>query len=192
MALIHVDADLQPGKLDLLAAWLPTQDWAGPGTLTRVATFRFDDPAGQVGIETWLVRVGDTLSHVPLTYRGAPLDGGALVGEMEHSVLGHRWVYDAATDPVYLDVVRQVIVAGAGEAELTAPDGTALPRAAGAASARGSGVPDGSAAGPIVVLRRIGEQVPAGVGTLVATWAGRPSPAVLVVLDDAGRPRPAR
>ena len=41
--------------------------------------------------------------QVPLTYRGAPLEGGqhALVGTMEHSVLGRRWVYDGPHDPVY-------------------------------------------------------------------------------------------
>ena len=49
-----------------------------------------------------LVRVGDGPTHqVPLTYRGAPLDGGDgwLVGTAEHSVLGRRWVYDARGTP---------------------------------------------------------------------------------------------
>lgn len=39
---------------------------------------------------------------VPLTYRGAPLDGAehAFVGTMEHGVLGRRWAYDGCHDPV--------------------------------------------------------------------------------------------
>ena len=48
------------------------------------------------------VRAGDDPVHqVPLTYRGAPLDGGddSLIGATEHSVLGQRWVYDACGIP---------------------------------------------------------------------------------------------
>lgn len=183
MALIHVDADLRPGKLDLLAAWLPTQDWAGPGAVTRVATFRLDDPAGEVGIETMILRVDGRLVHVPLTYRGAPLQGATLVGEMEHSALGHRWAYDAETDPVYLQVVRRVIVDGAREAEQSAPDGTALPRTDTTASARGSGAPEAVAgSGRVVVVRRIGEAVAGAAGTLTASWPGQDSPVVLAAL----------
>jgi hypothetical protein len=39
---------------------------------------------------------------VPLTYRGAPLEGAghALVGTMEPGVLGTRWAYDGCHDPV--------------------------------------------------------------------------------------------
>ncbi len=58
-----------------------------------------------MGVETLLVRVGEgPVLQVPLTYRGAPLPGGesALVGTMEHSVLGPRWVYDGTGDPVYV------------------------------------------------------------------------------------------
>ena len=98
MALIHTDADLSPGKLELLAVWLPRQPWGSPEPLVRLATFRFDDPDGEVGMETFLLRAGELVLHVPLTYRGAPLEGGGLVGKMEHSALGHRWVYDGPTD----------------------------------------------------------------------------------------------
>ena len=92
MALLH-RAELRPTKLDLLAAWLPSRRWFhGPAgaDIVRVAGFRFDDPAGEVGIETILVRLGDGVHQVPLTYRGAPLDGADdfLVGTTEHSVLG--------------------------------------------------------------------------------------------------------
>lgn len=76
MALLH-RANLHPTKLELLAAWLPGRSWFhGQDTadLVRVAGYRFDDPAGAVGIETMLVKAGDGPVHqVPLTYRGAPL-----------------------------------------------------------------------------------------------------------------------
>jgi predicted trehalose synthase len=97
-----------------------------------------------VGIETLLVvdESGDSpvLYQVPLTYRGAPLEGGhdALVGTMQHSVLGPRWVYDGPRDPVYatqlleLALGRAVPQAGGasdtpepnvrGERHATAPD----------------------------------------------------------------------
>lgn len=120
MALLH-RAEIRPTKLELLATWLPTRDWyAGSGDVTRVAAYRFDDPAGQVGIETLLVRGGDGPVHqVPLTYRGAPLDGADewLVGTTEHSVLGRRWVYDAVGDPVYAAALAAAILTGSGQAE---------------------------------------------------------------------------
>ncbi len=52
---------------------------------------------------------------MPLTYRAAPLDGAehALLGTMEHSVLGTRWVYDGPHDPVYVGQLMATIL-GAG------------------------------------------------------------------------------
>src|SRR5687767_1046232 len=114
MALLH-RAEIRPTKLELLAAWLPGRSWyegPAPGDVTRVSAYRFDDPAGDVGIETLLVRAGDgLLLQVPLTYRGAPLDGHDrwLVGTMEHSVLGRCWVYDGCGDPVYAAVLAEII-----------------------------------------------------------------------------------
>ncbi len=120
MALLH-RADIRPSKLELLAAWLPSRNWyTGGAEVARVAAYRFDDPAGQVGIETLLVRGGDGPVHqVPLTYRGTPLDGADewLVGTTEHSVLGRRWVYDAVGDPVYAAALAEAILAGTGQAE---------------------------------------------------------------------------
>ncbi|MFC0033719.1 hypothetical protein ACFFMM_29780 [Micromonospora chaiyaphumensis] len=122
MALLH-RAELRPSKLDLLTAWLPGRPWfAGtPGAeATRVASYRFDDPAGEVGIETILVRAGDgPVLQVPLTYRAAPLAGAErwLVGTTDHSVLGPRWVYDACGDPVYAPALAAAVLADAGQAE---------------------------------------------------------------------------
>ena len=70
-----------------------------------------------MGIETHLVAVGETVLHVPLTYRAEPLaDDAGLVTEMEHSVLGTRWVYDAVREPVYLMMAAAVAMTGQGEA----------------------------------------------------------------------------
>ncbi|WP_327167222.1 maltokinase N-terminal cap-like domain-containing protein [Streptomyces subrutilus] len=109
MAVIH-NTSLKPTKLELLTAWLPGRPWyrgEGGPVLVKAGGFRLDDPAGEVGIE--VIVVTDTAGPrattylVPLTYRGAPLDGArdALVGTMEHGVLGRRWAYDAGHDPVF-------------------------------------------------------------------------------------------
>ncbi|MFH8406016.1 1,4-alpha-glucan branching protein [Streptomyces sp. NPDC018019] len=109
MAIIH-HTTLSPTKLELLATWLPGRPWyAGDGRapeLTRAGGFRLDDPAGDVGMEFMVAT--DTAGaepvayHAPFTYRGAPLEGAdhALVGTLEHGVLGKRWVYDGTHDPV--------------------------------------------------------------------------------------------
>lgn len=101
MAILH-RATLTPTKLELLEVWLDRQPWGGAGALEAVGAYRYDDPQGEVGVEGILVRRGDLLLHVPLSYRGAPLEGAdeSLVGTTEHSVLGRRWVYSAAGDPV--------------------------------------------------------------------------------------------
>ncbi|RAO27253.1 1,4-alpha-glucan branching enzyme [Micromonospora saelicesensis] len=122
MALLH-RAALRPTKLDLLTAWLPDRRWfAGPTGVEVVSrgAYRFDDPAGEVGIETMLVGAPDgPVHHVPLTYRAAPLDGADawLVGTTEHSVLGRRWVYDGCADPVYAAALAHAILTGSGQAE---------------------------------------------------------------------------
>jgi hypothetical protein len=121
MALLH-RAELRPTKLELLSGWLPGRPWYPAATATgleRVATYRFDDPDGEVGIETMLVRAGGgPLVQVPLTYRGAPLPGADtwLVGTCEHSVLGPRWIYDGCADPVYAQALAAAILTGSGQA----------------------------------------------------------------------------
>lgn len=110
------DAQLSPSKSELLQAWLPQQPWfsGDASTLVRLGAFRFDDPAGEVGIETHVVAVDGKTYQVPLTYRGAPLEGAEefLVTTMDHSVLGPRWVYDATGDPVYASELAAAILTG--------------------------------------------------------------------------------
>jgi hypothetical protein len=118
MALFH-RATITPTKTEMIASWAPTQAW-GPSSdaLDVVGAFRFDDPDGRVGMETHLVVADGVLFQVPLTYRDAPLDGAddALVGNMEHSALGTRWVYDGLRDPAYVVMLAGVSMTGQGEA----------------------------------------------------------------------------
>ena len=89
-ATIH-EAQLTPSKLELLAQWLPSQPWftGDAGDLERVASFRFVDPDGEVGIETMIVRSGGVVYQVPLTYRDEALDGedAYLVGTFDRAHL---------------------------------------------------------------------------------------------------------
>jgi hypothetical protein len=119
MARFHL-ATITPTKAELIATWAPTQPW-GPAAdvpIEVIGSYRFDDPDGRVGMETHLVTAGDALLHVPLTYRDEPLAGAddALIVEMEHSVLGTRWVYDGVGDPTYVTMLAAVSMTGQGEA----------------------------------------------------------------------------
>lgn len=123
MALFH-KATVSPTKAEMLATWVPAQAWcsadpANPGAeATVIGAFRFDDPEGQVGIETFLVGVNHVVFHVPITYRPEPLEGAeeALITEMHHTALGTRWVYDGVHDHCYLTMVAAVAMTGQGEA----------------------------------------------------------------------------
>ena len=123
MALIYT-ADISPSKLELVQVWAPTQPWFPAGAdveLSNAGAYRVDDPDGEVGIETLLFSVGDgTEIQVPLTYRGAPLEGAEhhLITTMKHSVLGDRWVYDGAGDPVYIATTATTVLTGKAQAEL--------------------------------------------------------------------------
>jgi hypothetical protein len=118
MAVIH-QTTMVPSKRDLLTAWLPEQDWylrhAAAPVLARVGGFRLDDPAGEVGIEFDVARDDAaepvTAYLIPMTYRGGPLAGAEshLIGTAEHGVLGQRWIYDGAHDPVLLAQLAELI-----------------------------------------------------------------------------------
>jgi hypothetical protein len=206
MATIH-QATLTPTKLELLASWLPGRRWYPDDVtkdLERIAACRFDDPAGEVGVETFVVRAGDgPLVHVPMTYRAAPLAGGDhfLIGRLAHSVLGERWVYDAVGDPVYITALAAAIRTGGREAEefVETPDGPRrrdpLMTVRGSGSAKDAPDPgplvrveDGD---PVVVathgvrveVRRVltGESAD-GPLNLTGTWPSAPRRYVLAVL----------
>ncbi|PPS69843.1 MULTISPECIES: maltokinase N-terminal cap-like domain-containing protein [Streptomyces] len=118
MAVIH-RTTLKPTKLELLTSWLPSRPWyrggAGEPALTKAGGFRLDDPQGEVGMEFMVVTDASgpqpVAYLVPLTYRGAPLEGAehTLVGTMEHGVLGQRWAYDGCHDPVLADRLAALI-----------------------------------------------------------------------------------
>lgn len=116
-----------------MPTWLAGQPWyRGDGTpeLKSVGFFRFEDPAGEVGIETHVVQAGGVTYQIPMTYRGAPLVGGALIVTAEHSELGPRWIYQAETDPVWrkelLRLVRSNGVASASRGTAFEARGTQL------------------------------------------------------------------
>jgi maltokinase len=140
VAELHDDTWLRPTKVELLTGWMGGQRWyAAKGStpeLTQLAAWRLGDPEGRVGIETLIVRdTGgeDPVTYqVPLTYREAPLDGldHALVGTLEHGVLGRRWVYDATHDPVYPPRLL-ALIGGAAHAESSSTSGAGDDRFAG-------------------------------------------------------------
>jgi hypothetical protein len=144
MALLH-EATISPRKDELVGPWLRTRPWwDGESERAPVGSFRLDDPAGEVGMECFLFgsASGSTL-FVPVTYRDAPLWGGeaSLLGTLEHSVLGTRYVYDACADPVFVATVLHAIRSGRRQADLLLrrADGTEVDREPNA-TARGEGV----------------------------------------------------
>lgn len=113
MAIVYSSATIRPTKPELLETVL-----GGPTEV--LGSYRFDDPAGEVGVEAFVVRREAQLQHVVFTYRGAPLEVGEarLVSTMEHSELGQRWVYDGTTDPVAVDCFRRAVLGEQHQAAL--------------------------------------------------------------------------
>jgi hypothetical protein len=195
MAILY-DATLTPGKRDLMKGWLPSRSWFDADLDRKpVAAFRFDDPAGEVGVECFLLGPVEGSSApvllIPMSYRGAPLEGADLhlIGTTEHSVLGKRWVYDGCADPVAVSAILTAITTGGHEAELTMEqDGEVVTfdptcRVAGSGSAADAvhadtvtvvdaGDPTVTKAGELdlVLARVVGTEVP-GFDTLTAQWA---------------------
>ena len=204
MALLH-RAELHPTKLELLSLWLPQRPWyRGPAVpdLSRVVGFRFDDPAGEVGIETLLVRAADgPLWQAPLTYRAAPAEGLErwLLGTAEHSVLGTRWIYDGCGDPVYASALAGTIVTGDGQAEEFVDVDGQLQRREPSMSVAGSGTATAPAVDAVArvvdedptvivtdsvelaVMRVLADSgaEPDGRLTLTGTWDGQATPLLL-------------
>lgn len=205
MALLH-QATISPTKLDMLAAWAPHRPWyAGAGDLKICGAYRFDDPADEVGIETFLVSAGDgPVLQVPVTYRSAPLAGAddALVTEMDHSVLGRRWVYDACADPTYVAALVTTVLTGGRQAEMQVETDGVLKTREATTFVTGSGVPGAPVPevttverheeGERTILRAGGLEVTVvrvvtpttvvnveGARTLVGRWPDRSTPTLL-------------
>lgn len=202
MALLY-DARITPSKAEMLAVWLPSQPWGPPsdGMVELLGAFRFDDPEGEVGMETHLVEAADgTLLQVPLTYRSSPLSGAesSLLGETHHTVLGTRWVYDGLGDERFQSVLCAVALTGQGQAlgmRLSEGRWQATPAnvhvfaggwSGGQVAVDGFEVMDSSGASPVLRNDRLdvrfhrrpveGAQPPIGI---TGTWAGQAAPVVL-------------
>jgi hypothetical protein len=195
MAIVYPNATLTPSKRVLMDGWLPTRSWYdGHAGRKPVGSFRFDDPAGQVGMEGFLLG-GEGLStlFLPLTYRGAELPGAEqhLVGTTQHSELGPRWVYDGCADPVFVSELARVILTGGTGVDHEYDLGNGPESRPTNAQVRGSGtadtvVPEIDSVGcydeghltivnarslELVVARVVGTPVEAAE-TLAVTWKG--------------------
>ncbi|GLX17660.1 maltokinase N-terminal cap-like domain-containing protein [Streptomyces lavendulae] len=187
MAIIH-HTTLSPTKLELLAEWLPLRPWyqgvEKSARLAKAGGFRLDDPEGEVGIEFMVVTDEsgpEPVSYLaPLTYRGAPLEGAeaGLVGTLEHGVLGTRWVYDGAHDPVLVEQLLALLAGGAvaqAQSETDTPDPTVEVRS------EGRGVPAGLTGPGKVADTAAGTEITAGP-------AGRDAPVLTLTLSRVLRP----
>lgn len=187
MAILHGDAEITPTKPELMATWLPTQPWfvGDASSLEHVGAYRFDDPDGEVGMETHLVRGGDgPLLQVPWTYRGAPLDGAEsfLVGTMDHTLLGPRWIYDAIGDPVYQSVLAATILTGGTQAELMREFADGRTQIAEpTVRVKGSGTRSDVPPADLEIVRVLDGAAPEGDEALTGTWASADEPVVLAV-----------
>lgn len=119
MAIIY-RAELSPTKTEILRTFLDQRSWGEAGEVHVLGAYRFDDPEGAVGIECHLAHVGETIFHLPLTYRAAPLEGAeeSLIGTLQHSVLGERFVYDGLGDDTALDCFLRALCGEQAQAEL--------------------------------------------------------------------------
>ncbi|MEW9265762.1 hypothetical protein AB1207_13475 [Kineococcus endophyticus] len=217
---VHHPATIAPTKRELLQAWVPRQPWTGGGDLTEltpVGSYRFDDPDGEVGMETHLLATPDgRVLQVPLTYRGTPGPPDTLVTTMTHTTLGDRWIHDGCHDPVLLTALATTVLHGGREADLdeATPDGlTLLPATT---HVRGDGPTPGAPTHPgdwthphvehtgtttvvraprhnhglRLVLPRVVHPVPVPGATLRGTWPGQDTPVVLAVLTPDPPPTP--
>ena len=194
--------------MDLLNEWLPNQPWFrcnGAMNLVRIGSFRFDDPDGEVGIETLLVASEGAVFQIPLTYRGSPLPGADpdLVGTMAHSVLGTRWIYDGSGDPVYASALATIILTGQPQADQYFEVNGKMEKIPESIHLQSTGIPNtkvpviGSAVsdtiGEVTTIRtkNLGMSVrralnlvegPLGLSNLTATWDQQTTPVQLASL----------
>lgn len=186
------NAELTPGKLDVISEWLTKQDWAAgsdvaPEALTKLSAYRFDDPAGEVGIEIHIVGAGDRVFQVPVTYRGAPLAGADkhLIATMDHSVLGKRWVYAGMGDPLFQQRLDHTIATAGTSAQQHRVDdeGNRIEEITDVAHVWGTGPLAG--AEDVQMLFELTLDSPAeksDAGLLLGRWTGQEAPIVLAVM----------
>ncbi|MCF2573061.1 maltokinase N-terminal cap-like domain-containing protein [Brevibacterium sp. UCMA 11754] len=185
-------AELNPGKLDVISAWLTKQAWAAeadvaPDSLQKVTSYRLDDPEGKVGAEIHIVAAGDRVFQVPLTYRGAELAGADkhLIATIEHSILGKRWVYAGMGDPLFRQRLDHTIAtAGTSAKQYRVDDeGNRIEEITDVAHAWGTGPLAG--AEDVQVLYELNLDSPAegsDAGLLLGRWSGQESAVVLAVM----------
>jgi hypothetical protein len=197
VANVHPGATLVPHFRDFLPQWVARQPWylgSGIPALSPIGFFRFEDPAGEVGVETHLARDGAVLYQIPLTYRGAPLGDDALDGPLiaraEHSVLGPRWIYDGVSDPVWVNELLRLV-------QTNAVSDPSTKRGVGLAEARGHLLTarELSADTVTIELRRAltaGQPVDENhaIGRVTGTWhpdgpGSAPATGLLAVIRDA-------
>lgn len=176
MAILH-RATIRPTKVECLGLLLGND----PAELSVLGAYRVDDPDGRVGVEGFVVATPVGPRHAVLTYRAAPVEGVVAVTTMEHSVLGPRWIYDAALDPVGRAVLRAAVRGELAQAVEEVYDGDTLvgtrePTAR--ILARG-----GAGTGEVRILRDLPAAGSPSAG-LVVTWDG--GSGLAVVIDPAG------
>ncbi|WP_180965325.1 maltokinase N-terminal cap-like domain-containing protein [Brevibacterium paucivorans] len=202
MAQIY-NAELSPSKNQVLATVLGTDE----ADIEKLASYRFDDPDGQIGMEVHIVRTPDgSVLQVPLVYRPEPLEDAEedeLITTMEHSVLGTRYVYLGMSDPVFAEALDVTISEELTGAEQFLVDGdTQTPITEGLARVTGTGEieleeeeDDDNLVGVLELfaeldLDGLSEEEAAQPGQLVGTWEGQSTPVLLahsglVYVDDA-------
>ncbi len=187
MAVLH-HATLSPTKLELLRALVGSRPWGqeiDPAGLAVLGAYRFDDPDGEVGLETFLVAGADgAVLQLALTYRGAPLAGAAdaLVAVADHSVLGSRWVYDGTADEVYTRALLATMTDGGQQAGIAFSTDAGLVPHELATFVRGRpGSAETSREHPVLLrhVRPGHDTAPAGAPSLWGTWPGQDAEALL-------------
>lgn len=202
MAQIY-NAELSPSKNQVIATVLGTDE----ADIEKLASYRFDDPAGQIGMEVHIVRTPDgSVLQVPLVYRPEPLEDAEedeLITTMEHSVLETRYVYLGMSDPVFAEALDVTISEELTGAEQFLVDGdTHTPITEGLATVTGTGEieleaeeDDENLVGVLELfaeldLDGLSEEEAAQPGQLIGTWEGQDTPVLLahsglVYVDDA-------
>lgn len=176
-------AQISPTKNELAQAWIARQPWftGDASAVERAAALRWDDPAGEVGVENLILTDGaGGFFLLPVTYRGAELPEGRLITEMDHSVLGRRWVYEGLSDPVYLQAARDALASGVPQAPLEVHDGdtvTLTPPSVEAVVVGAGDVPEAD----VVVNWTLDPHV-RGERGVRGTWEGQEEPVFLITL----------